>query len=113
MDRKIVIWNLKMVEKNLHISSNDAYTIRLALDLLSSNWRIAKNIEDIVLRENPIVTKKDIYDFRLNLFTISMEYGNYHELDEENEEELETRELNYIQTYFKSKGMRVEEKKEG
>jgi len=110
MNRKIVIWNLKMVEKNLH--TNDAYTIRLALDLLSSNWRIAKDIEDIVLRGNPIVTKKDIYDFRLNLFTISMEYGDYHELDEENEEEVLARELNYIQTYFKSKGMRVEEKEE-
>ncbi len=49
MNRKIVIWNLKIVEKNLHEEgkTDDAYTIRLALDLLSSNWKDAKNIEDI------------------------------------------------------------------
>ena len=49
MNKKIIIWNLKIVEKNLHKEgrTDDAYTIRLALDLLSPNWRIAKNIEDI------------------------------------------------------------------
>ena len=53
MNRKIVIWNLKMLEKKLgeRGKSDDAYTIRLALDLLSPNWRTAKRIEDIIVKE--------------------------------------------------------------
>ena len=52
MNIKIIVWNLKMVEKNLYKEgkTNDAYTVRLALDLLSSNWRRAKNSENILLK---------------------------------------------------------------
>ena len=63
MNRKIVIWNLKIVEKNLHKEgkADDAYTIRLALDSLSSNWRTAEKIEDIATNyiEIPIKGKDD------------------------------------------------------
>lgn len=49
MNRKIVIWNLKVVEKKLHKEgmADNAYAIRLALHLLSSNWEIAKSFENI------------------------------------------------------------------
>ena len=54
------------------------------------------------------VTREDIYNFRMNLFTISMEY-----LAEENEEELEQRELSYIASWLKELGIEVVESKEG
>jgi len=64
-----------------------------------------KGYEIIQIQQKPTVTREDIYNFRMNLFTISMEYGD--ELKEVEEEELEKRELNCIQKWLESRGLEV------
>jgi hypothetical protein len=50
-EKQIKVWNLRCVEYWLEDikESGRAYTVRLALDLLSSNWRTVKEYKEIVL----------------------------------------------------------------
>lgn len=61
----------------------------------------------IKIQQKPRVTRKDIFNFRINLFTIEMEYGNYDEFDDFSSDEIEGRELSYIENWLKSKGIEV------
>jgi hypothetical protein len=50
VDKQITVWNLIMIAERLEPHrSGDAYNTRLALDLLSPNWRIVKEYKEIIL----------------------------------------------------------------
>ena len=64
-------------------------------------------------QQKPRVKRKDIYNFRMNLFTISMEFEEYMgldaDIDEDNTTEIEERELSYIAKWLKEIGVEVME----
>ena len=49
LNKQITIWNLRCLEAYLVDMgrAGEAYTIRQALDLLSSNWRVVKDYKGI------------------------------------------------------------------
>jgi len=49
--KQIIVWNLICLERRLvdEKRSMDAFNIRLALDILSSNWRIVEDYKELIL----------------------------------------------------------------